>query len=65
MKPAKTAGLITRLREFFAQNPGEELSIEDAREKFGATVGNLRTSLLYLRGRDEVEVIVRPKRSQS
>lgn len=51
-------GPMARIREFFARNPDEELTYEQARAKFDCRQRDLTTALWMLKGRGEVEVEV-------
>ena len=57
-------GPMAMLRKFFAENPDEELTYEQALVKLNCKVGDLQTALWILKSRDEVEVVkvIRPKR---
>lgn len=59
-------GALAGLRDFFAANPDEELTYEQARVKFGCMQRDLTTALGTLKARGEVEVevvrVIRAKR---
>jgi len=60
----KTESARARMARFFDANPDEELTLDDALEKFGGTRGSMKTLLWDMRKRGEIEtvtVIRRPK----
>lgn len=59
-----TAGLGTKLREFFANNPDEELTYADALAKFECTYQNFRTTLSRLVASGELETVHTIRASQ-
>jgi hypothetical protein len=64
MAMAEPVGLGSKLRDFFAQNPDEELSYGDVMAKFGCSHGNLRTTVSRLVANGEIEVLHVVRRSQ-
>ena len=50
-------GAFSRLREFYRQNPDEELTYEQALEKFDVSPRDLSTALWMLKCRGELEMV--------
>lgn len=50
-------GAFSRLRKFLRDNPDEELTFEQAMQKFGCSQRDLSCALWMLKARDEVEVV--------
>lgn len=49
------SSLVRRMEEFFANNPDEELSYDDAKVKFGGKAPALRMAVMKLKAEGKIE----------